>query len=445
MSIERREFLARSTKAAIGISAMGMASYSSFANSVDGEKLKVALVGTGSRGTGTWGKNLVHPYKDYLEMVGLCDINPKRVSYAKNYIGTNAPTYLAQDFDKMVLETKPDVVIVTTVDAFHVEYAIRAMELGCDVISEKPLAINAKQCQDLLNTESKTGQKVMTTFNARHGTISGKIKEVVMSGELGEIISAEFHEYLDINHGASYFRRWHGKAALSGTLLCHKASHHFDQMNWYLDAEPVEVNAYGKVAFYGKNNSYRSKNCRDCQFTDTCKFYWDITKDQRMMDMYVACEGEDGYLRDGCVWDNDIDTYDSMTVEVTYDNGVLMNYSLNAFLPYEGQSIAFNGQNGRFDVRLYHRQPWDVEHVSDYRLTMNFGETKVWHEKPGEGGHGGSDKSLKDMLFLPDQKDPMGKMAGSRAGVMSSLIGIAAKQSIETGERVKIADLIDFP
>lgn len=445
MIIERREFLNRSTKAAIGISAMGITTNSSFANIADGEKLKVALVGTGSRGSETWGKRLVHPYKDYLEMVGLCDINPKRVAYAKSYIGINAPTYLAKDFDRMVSETKPDVVIVTTVDAFHTKYAIRAMELGCDVISEKPLAISAKQCQDLVDTESKTGQKVITTFNARHGLASGKIKEIIMSGELGRIISAEFHEYLNIDHGASYFRRWHGKSAFSGSLLCHKASHHFDQMNWYLDAEPIEVNAYGKVAFYGKNNSYRSRNCRDCQFTDKCKFYWDITTNKRMMDLYVSCENEDGYLRDGCVWDNDIDTYDSMTVEVKYNNGVLMNYSLNAFLPYEGQNIAFNGQDGRLDVRLYHRQPWEVEHVSDFRLTKSFGESKLWHEKRGEGGHGGADESLKDLLFLPDQNDPMGKMAGSRAGIMSSLIGIAARQSIETGERVKIADLIDFP
>ena len=150
-------------------------------------------------------------------------------------------------------------------------------------------------------------------------------------------------------------------------------------------------------------------------------------------------------MRDGCVWDNDNDTYDTMTVEVKYNNGVLLNYSLNAFLPYEGQRITFNGEKGRLDVRLYHRQPWEVEHESDFRLTKNFKKTKTWHVKPGEGGHGGADEKLKDMLFKSDQTDPLGKMAGSRAGVMASLAGIAAHQSIETGERVKIADLVKFP
>jgi hypothetical protein len=64
---------------------------------------------------------------------------------------------------------------------------------------------------------------------------------------------------------------------------------------------------------------------------------------------------------------------------------------------------------------------------------------------PSAGTHGGADRKLKDLLFLPGQKDPLGKLAGSRAGILSSLIGIAARQSIETGEKVKIADLIDFP
>ena len=444
-NIGRREFINRSSKLAVGVSAFSIFPYRSLAGNNTVDKLRVVLVGTGSRGSGTWGKSLVQPYKDYIELVGLCDINPKRVEYAKRYIETNAPTYLAKDFDRMVQETKPDAVIVTTVDCFHAKYSVRAMELGCNVICEKPLATEAEQCQKLLDTELKTGKKIITTFNVRHQTSAEEVKKVILSGDLGNIISAEFQEYLDIEHGASYYRRWHGKSRFSGTLLCTKASHHFDQMNWSIDAEPVEVNAFGQVAYYGKNNSFRYRNCRGCPFAGKCDFYWDITKDQRSMDMYVACEKEDGYLRDGCVWDNDNDTYDTMTVEVKYNNGVLLSYSLNAFLPYEGQRIAFNGEKGRLDVRLYQRQPWDVEHNSDFRLTKNFSNTKTWHIKPGVGGHGGADENLKDKLFKPNQSDPLGKMAGSRAGVMASLIGIAARQSIETGKRIKIADLIDFP
>jgi predicted dehydrogenase len=445
MEINRREFIDKGAKLTLGISALGLISNNLYATQKAGNKLRIALVGTGSRGTSTWGKDLVDQYADQLEMVALCDINPKRVDFAKRYIGTSAPVYLARDFKLMIEETDPDVVIVTTTDCFHAEYAIRAMELGCDVICEKPLVTEAIQAQQLLDTEKRTGRKVITTFNARHSAHAEEIKEVLISGTLGKIISADYMEFLDIDHGASYFRRWHGKSRFSGTLLCHKASHHFDEINWFLDAEPVEVSAFGEVAFYGKNNGFRGKNCRSCSFTDKCDFFWDISKDQLMTDMYVACEKEDGYLRDGCVWDNDIDTYDTMTVEVKYNTGAILSYSLNAFLPYEGQSIAFNGQKGRLDVRVFQSQFWDPGQGSDFRLTHNFKESKTWHVDPSVGTHGGADKKLKDMIFLPGQKDPLGKLADSRAGIFSSLIGIAARQSIQTGKKVKIADVIDFP
>jgi len=447
----RREFLGHSAKLAIGALTFNIAGKSTAAGAASSKKMKVALVGTGHRGTSTWGKDLIGPYSEYVEMVGLCDINPKRLDAAKRLIGTDAPSYPAKDFDRMIKETKPDSVIICTPDCFHYEHAVRAMELGCDAIVEKPLATEAEQCQQLLDTELKTGRKITTTFNARHGNTAEEIKKNLLSGELGRIISAEFQEYLDIDHGASYFRRWHGKIRFSGSLLVHKASHHFDQMNWWLDAEPEEVNAFGRVAFYGKNNSFRSRNCRGCPFSDKCDFYWDIMEKERMVKLYVECEDADGYLRDGCVWDNDIDTYDTMTVEVKYNNGVLLSYSLNAYMPYEGQRIAFNGEKGRLDARNYNRQPWEVgDKRADFRLTKSFKDTKTWtiqrtKSKKGEFSHGGSDYDIKDLILKPNQPDPLDQLAGSRAGVTSSLIGIAARKSIETGKRIKIADLIDFP
>ena len=168
MELNRREFIGKGTKLTLGLSAFGLFSNSSFAAHETGKKLNIALVGTGSRGTTTWGKDLLMHYPDQLDMVALCDINPKRVDFAKSYIGTNAPVYLARDFNRMVQETNPDVVIVTTTDCFHAAYAIRAMELGCDVICEKPLVTEAWQAQKLLDTEKKTGRRIITTFNARH-------------------------------------------------------------------------------------------------------------------------------------------------------------------------------------------------------------------------------------------------------------------------------------
>ena len=275
-AINRRDFLGNTAKLALAASMFPLFSFANDKDEIVKGKLKtkLALVGTGSRGTFNWGVPVIEAYSDIVEMVALCDINPKRMAAAKKAIGVNLKMFEAKDFDLMICETKPDVVIVTTTDCFHEKYIVRALELGCDVISEKPIAITAEQCQRIADTENSTGKKVYVGFNVRHENESIEMKKILLSGELGKIISVDYQECLNTLHGADYYRRWHSKKKFAGSLLIHKASHQFDQMNWLLDAEPEDVQAIGKLAFYGHNNSYRSRNCRSCSFTDKCKFYW---------------------------------------------------------------------------------------------------------------------------------------------------------------------------
>jgi len=91
--------------------------------------------------------------------------------------------------------------------------------------------------------------------------------------------------YLDTSHGADYFRRWHHLRENGGSLLVHKATHHFDLLNWWLNTNPEEEYAYGKLDVYGKNGSFRHTNCRPCPHKSDCKFYFDITNDNDMMDL----------------------------------------------------------------------------------------------------------------------------------------------------------------
>ena len=410
----------------------------------DQNKLKFVMVGTGIRGLHAWGINLVEPYKEFVELVGLCDINIKRAKVVRTMIETNAAVYHSSKFDQMIEEQKPDLVIVTTTDNFHVDYIVRSMELGCNVISEKPLATDEKQCQQILNAEKKYDKKVFVGFNVRYLNESIEMKRILDSGVIGDIVSIEYQEYLDTSHGASYFRRWHGKIKNSGSLFVHKSSHHFDLINWLLDADPVEVRAMGKVAFYGANNKFRGKNCRSCDHTKECEFYWDVTKNERFQKLYVDCESEDNYFRDGCVWDTNIDSPDTGSVMVEYNNGTQLNYSLNAYLPYEGQRISFSGKKGRLDVRLFYRQPWLDEDKTEFRLTTDQKTSKTWDIYPDKGMHGGADTRIKNNFFKPNQDDSSGQRAGSRAGVLSSLIGIAAIKSIQSGESIKIKDLISL-
>jgi len=438
--LSRRDFLSSSAKMAVAAASLPLLRAKPVLDKPASRKLKVALVGTGIRGSGTWGKTLIQRYSDVLEMVGLCDINPIRLEYAKAYIGADCPVYT--DFDQMVKDTQPDTVIVTTTDCFHAKYICRAMNLGCDVITEKPLATDEMMAQDILNTERKTGKKLVVTFNYRYSPEAEKVKEILMSREIGEITSVDFNYYLDVYHGASYFRRWHGLKQFSGSLFVHKATHHFDLMNWWLSAEPVEVYAYGELRKYGHNGSIRSARCRNCAHQGSCEFFWDITTSEHLMNLYVKAESADGYIRDSCVFRKKINIWDAMTAQVQYHNRVMMSYSLNAFMPYEGYYAGFNGTKGRLDVRVYHNQPWKVSSMADFRITHSFKESRTFSLTSGGGGHWGADQVMQDRIFRKPGPDPLGQAAGSRDGALSILIGIAARRSIEQERPFKIEELV---
>lgn len=457
MNSDRRKFI-QSISLLAAASAVPFNAFSFSKNA----KLKVALVGTGVRGTSFWGKRLVEQYSEILEFVGLCDHNPGRLAYGKEYIGANCPTYL--DFEKMVKESKPDLVIVTTRDSNHHEFIIKGLDMGCDVLTEKPLTIDEDKCQDILDAERRNNKKLIVGFNYRWSPYNTKIKEHLMNNAIGKVTSLDFHWYLNTYHGASYFRRWHGLKQYGGSLWVHKATHHFDLINWWLDSDPVEVFAYGELEHYGSNGPFRGENCRTCPHKKDCDFHWDITKDKRSMDLYVKNEHHDGYIRDNCLFRHEINIHDKMSAQIKYANGVIVNYSLTTYSPFEGWRAAFNGTDGRIegwqdipyqenisaDQAELHAAEMEQNGAANLRtkplvvhnLWEKFKVDNVTYER---GGHGGGDKRLHEKIFVnPGKKDPFDRAAGSRDGAMSILIGVAARKSIDSGEPVRIASLTDL-
>ena len=148
-------------------------------------------------------------------------------------------------------------------------------------------------------------------------------------------------------------------------------------------------------------------------------------------------------MRDGCVFKEDIDIYDTMSAAVKYSNGVSMSYSLNASMPIEGYRIAFNGTKGRLEVRDYERQPWPEQFQSEIYLTKNFSGKRERIDMPNVAtGHSGGDERLKDLIFKNAKAPDHMKLPDSRAGAMSCLTGIAARTSIEQKRPVKINELV---
>jgi len=429
-------------------------------------KRRYAQVGCGGRGL-MYLDAVTQTYAATCEMVALCDVNPGRL---QRYVdrarerGALAVGYPASDFDRMIAEAKPDCVIVTTKDRHHDEYICRAMELGCDAITEKPMTIDERRCQRIIDTIAKTGRKLTVTFNYRYAPPATQVKDLLMSGAIGEVLSVEFTWLLDTSHGADYFRRWHRNKENSGGLMVHKATHHFDLVNWWLSDVPETVFAAGHRRFYTPRTAERygltnrSERCLDCAESGRCPFYLDLAAHRSMRELYLENERFDGYFRDRCVFSEAIDIEDSMELVVCYRGGAKMSYALNAFSPYEGYQVAFNGSKGRLERKEVESSyisgdgttPHQVvENRSYIRVFPHFAEAyqvEVW---TGEGGHGGGDPVLLDDIFSPEPKpDKYLRAADHRAGAYSILTGIAANRSMATGQPVRIADLcrdIGFP
>ena len=438
----RREFVSTFAKVAAG--AAILSSIPSAAQTLtSGTKRRLAIVGTGHRATGMWGKDVLERYGDLVEFVGLCDINPGRVETAKRMIGASCPTFT--NFEEMIQKTKPDTVIVTTIDGTHHTFISKALELGCDVITEKPLTTSEDKLKVILDAQKKSKNKIIVAHNYRYSPTRGKIKELLMQERIGRLTSVDFHWYLDVFHGADYFRRWHRLRECSGSLLNHKASHHFDLLNWWINSEPSTVHAFGALEFYGKNHEFRHTNCRSCPFKEKCQFYWDMTQDKRLMDLYAANEQYDGYMRDGCVWKEDIDIFDKMAVQIKYANNVQVSYSLTTYSPYEGYRIAFNGTKGRLDFWMHEKQPWPIDDYDELQITDNFGKTEYIKLPRIMTGHFGGDDIMRDKIFKnPEAHDPLHQAANLRDGAMAILIGVAARNSIDAKRVINISDLSEL-
>jgi predicted dehydrogenase len=398
-----------------------------------------AIVGAGGRALHMFAQPIAAELQEHAKLIGICDPNPVRARIMSETCG-GVPTY--KDFDAMIAAGKPDAVIITTPDSLHDEYIIRALEAGCDAVSEKPMTTDAAKCRAILEAEERTGQQVIVTFNCRFIPYVARIRELIAEGTIGPIQSVTLEWSLDRVHGADYFRRWHRQMKNSGGLLVHKSTHHFDMVNWWLDDEPESVYANGALLYYGSNGENSGERCSSCAHASECDHYYDIGASDFTRTYYQEAEQHDGYYRDQCVFGEDVDIYDTMSLNVKYRGGTLLTYSLNAYSPYEGWKATFVGTRGRIEAQDYHSGAHVHDPLRSIQIYNQKGEQTTVQVAHSIHDHGGGDKRLRRMLFARDIADPLGQQAGSRAGAMSLLIGAAANQSIAEHRPIRIQDLL---
>ena len=425
------------------------------------KRKKYAICGVSHRAIYAYVTEMTNTFGDVCEIVAMLDNSAVSFEICKKHLPVlqDVPEFMPDEFDKMISETKPDTVLITSQDNTHLEYILRTLKKDIDVIVEKPMVTTSADCQRVIEAEEKSKGKVTVTFNYRYSPTMRKMKEIVLAGKLGRITSVDCNWYVDTRHGASYMQRWNRMRENSGGLSIHKCVHHFDLISWIINQKPVEVTAYGDLNYYGaggeKNPSRKDgRSCDSCTEADKCVYRrrWFNrgsgkaigVKDDHIDAFVKKKKSEPGKLRhNACIFDSEITIEDTYAVIARYSKKAMLNYSVNFSCPFEGYRIAINGTEGRLETtRLASRGSYDVpKQIIEYYPLFGSGRETIEIVKR-EGSHGGGDSVLYEDLFLgPDPSRPYEISAGAREGACGVTMGEAVWRSVKEKQPVKIKEL----
>jgi predicted dehydrogenase len=325
-------------------------------------------------------------------------------------------------------------------EVLHHLYIRRAMELGCDVITEKPLTIDVEKLRTIYDAIECTGKYVCITFNYRYAPAFTRLCELILQGMIGRPLLVDFAWILDTSHGADYFRRWHCEKQFSGGLQLSKATHHFDLVNWWIDSFPETVFAVGDLLFYGRKNAeargeyYSYDRYTGVEAAKNEPFALFLDQREEFRGLHIDAEAETGYLRDRNIFGEPISIEGTMAITGRYRNNALLSYCLVAYSLWEGMRISITGTKGRIELEVVekttHPLP-DTLHAAAFsgqKITMRaypmLGSSYDIEVPTGEGRHRGGDPVMLDDIFLPQPPvDPFHLAASNLDGTASILRG----------------------
>jgi predicted dehydrogenase len=402
-------------------------------------------------------------YSAYGKLVGILDLDTQRVADFNAAMGINLPIYRPEDFDRMIDETHPDVVLVGTPDGLHVDYIVQGLRRDLAVITEKPMVIDCEQGRRVLEAERRSKAAVRVTFNYRYTQLHMAIKRLLMGGAIGRITNVELAWNIDTFHGSSYFYRWNRERDKSGGLSISKSCHHFDLINWWLNDVPEQVFAFGALNYYGARSPYKptgpgGQALPFAQQVEQCPYqqYWNLpgmappkddhlTAHQRVFQLPYYKQYREHKPK--YIYDEEIGIEDTYSAVVRYRGGASMTYSANFSAAWEGYTLGINGTHGRLETTHLvapGRSPWAADATETIAVYPLFGQRQVHSVRRVSGGHGGADPRLKYDLYVGEtpQDRELGCMAGARDGVYAVAIGEAVWRSVVEKRVINIEQLL---
>lgn len=418
------------------------------------KKLKVIVIGGGNRG-GTYTDYMTHMPEKY-EVVAVAEPRDSRREYIQSK--HNIPDNMCfTDYKPLLALGKiADIALIATMDRQHFEPAMMAIDLGYDLLLEKPITPTPEECIALTRHANEKGVKVVICTVLRYTFLFDKIKEIIDSGRLGKVMSINHEECVEFVHQSHSFVRgnWHNSEE-SSFMLLQKSCHDMDILQWLIGKKCKKVQSFGSLSYFKRENAPEGapERCLEgCPVGDTCpynavKLYLEESSNWFRSAATKLVKSSDEDVKKSlmesnygkCVFKCNNDVVDHQTVNMLFEDDVTVTFTMNAFNS-GGRYINVYGTKGELRAAL----------KGDSPIRIYDPVTKETEEIPCNatdgilGGHGGGDAGIIVALYdyMTDNYNGCA-IPTINESCYNHLITFAAEHARKTGTVVDVEEYIN--
>ncbi len=345
-----------------------------------------------------------------------------------------------------------DAVIIASMDRDHYGQAMAALELGYDILLEKPISPDPREAIEIQKKADSKGSRVVVCHVLRYTNFFSTLKSILDSGELGKIISIQHNENIGNFHIVHSFVRGNWRRSdLSSPLIMQKSCHDMDILAWMVGSEAKKISSFGSLKYFRKENAPKnsSDRCLTCKVAENCRFNalkaylpvcgsWPatvVTQDQTEEGIREALKGSP-YGR--CVYRCDNDVCDNQVVLIEFKNGVTVSFNLSGFTNKMNRTIKIMCEDGEI------RGVDEANVIEVTRFASNAVDEfkqEVIHTEVVASGHGGGDSQLMEDFLKLIEEDGNNSRSSVKQSVESHIMAYAAELSRTTGKVIDIDEL----
>lgn len=404
------------------------------------DKVTLALIGAGDRGQYCYAPYAkLHSYEISFAAVADPD-TARRNKFATDYNVPQSGVFKTAE-DLLSQPKMADAVIIATQDNLHFEYACKAIDLGYNILLEKPISPSAKECLALQKYAQKHNATIMVCHVMRYTKFYKKIKEIIDSKIIGDIVHITHTENVGYWHYAhSYVRgNWHNTKKSSPMILA-KCCHDMDILSWLIGSRCKSISSFGDLRYFKKENAPAGspKRCTDgCPHSSSCPYYaptlylndntpWKTAHNALGADQ--SYEARKMALQEGpygkCVFHNDNDVVDHQVASLLFEDGTTVAFTMCAFSNACDRTLRFMGTKGEVRASMDN----NIIEVTEFGQGVMTGTTNVYTVNPGSSGHQGGDEGIMEEFVSIIKGERMNYNTIAQS-VHSHVMAFAAEQS----------------